>query len=349
MSKPFKANKRVRKRTWDANDWDTASREGRSRREGSAPPTPRPLEECFSECDANGVVVSPYGVLAFVLCGDAECLCRVDDALVDGKTSVLAPGDLVRVDSTEQGPVVCAVRPRTNKLSRPAILKNREQVFAANIDRAVIVASVARPAFKPGLIDRYLVAAQAGGVEPIVCVNKIDICDAEPGGVSMYRELGLPVVATSCASGAGLAELRALLSGKISVLAGHSGVGKSSIVNALDPNLTIHTQEISDSSKKGRHTTSASRLYELAGGIRIIDTPGVKQLGLWGVSPAELNYYFQEIAEVSQRCKFRDCTHTHEPACAVRDATETGAIARARFASYLRIRASLEEDTKPAH
>lgn len=347
MPKPIKRNKPVRKRSWDANDWDTASREGRSKREDSPSVAARAAEDFFTDCDANGLVVSPYGVLAFALCGGAECLCRVDDALVDGKASVLAPGDRVFIEHDERGPVVRAVRPRTSKLSRPDIGRDREQVFAANIDCAVIVASVAKPAFNPGLIDRYLVAAQAGGVAPIVCVNKSDMSASEPAGVGMYRDLGVPVLLTSCTTGEGLDALRDMLAEKTGVLVGHSGVGKSSLVNALDPDLTIHTQEISESTNKGRHTTSASRLYELAGGIRIIDTPGVKQLGLWGVSPAELNYYFHELASVSAGCKFRDCTHTHEPHCAVRTAVDAGEVARPRYESYLRIRASLEEKTKP--
>lgn len=346
MPKPVKKNRPVRKRTWDTEDWDTLAREGRARREDNLPSSARRTENYFSDCEANGVVVSPYGVLAFVLEGTEECLCRVHDKLVDGKSSILAPGDLVRIEQTTQGPVVCAVKTRVNKLSRPAIGRNREQVIAANIDLAVIVASVSGPPFSPGLIDRYLVAAQAGGVTPIVCINKIDLAGDDMQGAAMYRELGLTVVATSCKTGEGIDGLRAQLLGKTSVLAGHSGVGKSSIVNALDPNVTIHTREISESTNKGRHTTSASRLYRLDGGIRIIDTPGVKQLGLWGVTPAELDYYFPEIASTSPTCRFRDCTHTHEPKCAVRDAVESGAIARVRFESYLRIRASLAEKTK---
>ncbi len=343
MPSPFKRDKPVRKRRWDANDWDTASREGRSKRADSAPEQTRAPEDYFTDCEANGLVVSPYGVLAFALCGNEECLCRVDDVLVDGKSSVLAPGDRVFIEHDERGPVVRAVRPRTNKLSRPAIARDREQVFAANVDCAVIVASVVRPVFNPGLIDRYLVAAQAGGVEPVICVNKIDLANGEPDGVAVYRELGLRVLGTSCETAEGLEPLRELLRDKCSVLVGHSGVGKSSLVNALDPDLTIYTQEISDSTNKGRHTTSASRLYELAGNIRIIDTPGVKMLGLWGVTPAELNYYFHELAEASAGCKFRDCTHTHEPKCGVRDAVEAGSIAKARYDSYLRIRASFSE------
>lgn len=346
MSKSLKKNKPVRKRTWNSEDLDTLAREGRTRRETNLPSSVRRAENYFSDGETNGVVVSPYGVLAFVLCGNEECLCRVDDALVDGKSSILAPGDLVRVEQTAQGPVVCAVKTRFNKLSRPAVGRNREQVIAANIDLVVIVASISSPSFSPGLIDRYLVAAQAGGVTPIVCINKIDLSHGDAQGAATYRELGLTVVETSCKIGEGVDVLRAELIGKTSVLAGHSGVGKSSIVNALDPNMMICTREISESTNKGRHTTSASRLYRLDGGIRIIDTPGVKQLGLWGVTPAELDYYFPEIARTAPACKFRDCTHTHEPKCAVRDAVESGAISRARFDSYLRIRASLSESPK---
>lgn len=343
VPRPFKRNKPVRNRRWDATDWDTVSREGRSKRPRGGPSVVGSPDGYFTDCEPNSVVVSPYGMLAFVLHGVKECLCRVHESLMSGKSSILAPGDMVRVELDGQGPIVSAVRPRTSKLSRPAVGAHREQVFASNIDLAVIVASVARPTFNPGLIDRYLVAAQAGGVAPIVCINKLDLTGTEPAAVAMYRELDGPVITTSCVDNTGIAELRELLRGKTGVLTGHSGVGKSSLVNALDPHMVIHTQEISDRTNKGRHTTSASRLYELAGGIRIIDTPGVRQMGLWGVSPAELNYYFQEIARVSQHCRFRDCTHTHEPKCAVRAAAGTGEIPRARYASYLRVRASLED------
>lgn len=343
MPKPFKRNKPVRKRSWQPDDWDTVSREGRARRPDAPPPTVRAPEDYFSDVDANGVVVSPYGVLAFVRVDEGEILCRVDPDLVDGKSSILAPGDLVQVESGEEGPVVRAVRPRTSKLSRPAVGKTREQVFAANIDHAVIVASVAKPSFSPGLIDRYLIAAQTGGVSPIICINKIDLVKSAPEDATLYVELGVPVVLTSCQSGAGIDTLREMLRGKTSVLAGHSGVGKSSLVNALDPTYVLPTQEISESTNKGRHTTTTSRMYDLAGDIRIVDTPGIKQLGLWGVSPDELGFYFHEIAEAAAGCKFRDCSHTHEPKCTVRDAVDAGQIARARYDSYIRIRASLTD------
>jgi ribosome biogenesis GTPase len=216
-------------------------------------------------------------------------------------------------------------------------------VFAANVDVLVVVASAAKPAFKPGLVDRYLIAAEVGGVEAVLCFNKVDLVDAEPPELQAYRDLGVHVIKTSCETGEGLNELRAALRGKMSIFAGHSGVGKSSLLNALQPDLDLETREISEATKKGKHTTTTARLYQLDDGIRVIDTPGIRALGLWEVSPEEVAYYFPEIAEHGAGCKFRDCTHTHEPKCAVREAVETGAISRHRFESFQRIRESLGE------
>ncbi|MBN2312139.1 MAG: ribosome small subunit-dependent GTPase A [Candidatus Hydrogenedentes bacterium] len=345
--------KRIRKRTWDASDLDTIRRERRrvrGRESGiGAPvePTRTDLSGCFSDVEPNATVLSPYGVLAFVEFERREILCRVDDALTDGKTSCLAPGDRVLLEfeedaESEQPGVVRAVKRRSTKLSRPAIGGGREQVFAANIDLLVVVAAVANPPFRSGLVDRYLIAAERGNVAAALCINKIDLLDAEPAETATYREVGLGVVATSCVTGAGLDGLRELLHGKIGVLAGQSGVGKSSLINALDPRHAIATASVSDTTRKGRHTTSTSKLYHLEGDIHIIDTPGVRQLGLWGVSPDELDYYFSELAALAPQCRFRNCTHIHEPDCAVRAAVESGAIAPARYASYCRIRDSLD-------
>jgi ribosome biogenesis GTPase len=233
------------------------------------------------------------------------------------------------------------VQHRRTKLSRPAVGHTREKVIAANIGLVVIVASVAKPAFSPDLIDRYLIAAQAGGAEPVLCLNKTDLVEKEPPLLAFYRDLGIRVIRTSCATGEGISTLREVLAQELSVLAGHSGVGKSSLVNVLEPALNIETQEISESTRKGRHTTSTSRLYVLGSGARIIDTPGIRQLGLWGISPEEVDYYFHELAEAAPRCRFRDCTHVHEPGCAIKSAVDSGAISRARYESYVRIRRSL--------
>ncbi|MCC6694030.1 MAG: ribosome small subunit-dependent GTPase A [Candidatus Hydrogenedentes bacterium] len=347
---PRKNRKPVRRRAWDPSDADTLTRESRARREDRGAVRLPPLaKEFFSDTPANALVIGPYGALAFVLWNGAEHLCRVDDALMDGKSSVLAPGDDVQVEADSGGPVVRAVRHRRTKLSRPAIGRSREQVLAANIDCVVVVASAAKPQFNPGLVDRYLVAAQAGGARPILCINKMDLVSAEPREVEPYREFDLAIFETSCQNRAGLDALSDALAGKLSVLTGHSGVGKSSIINALEPSLSIDTQDISESTKKGRHTTTSSRLYELPNGARIIDTPGIKQLGLWGISPEELDYYFHELAERAEKCRFRDCTHVHEPHCAVKDAVEVSEISLARYESYLRIRKALVEETTPKY
>jgi ribosome biogenesis GTPase len=171
----------------------------------------------------------------------------------------------------------------------------------------------------------------------------MDLVEEEPAEVNLYRDLAMPVLETSCVSGQGLEALRASLRGQHACLAGHSGVGKSSLINALDPRYDIHTQEISDQTKKGRHTTTTSRLYHLHGDIHIVDTPGIKQLGLWGVTPEEVDFYFPEMKTLAPHCKFRDCTHLHEPDCAVREAIDSGAIAAARYESYKRIRESLQD------
>jgi ribosome biogenesis GTPase len=346
--KIVKKRKTVRRRQWDPADADTLARESRARREdrGSVrlPPEDR---DFFTDCESNALVITPYGALAFVLRIDTEYLCRVDDKLMDGKTSVLAPGDEVFVEEDGEDLVIRAVRPRRSKLSRPAVGRNGEQVLAANIDCVVIVASVSKPAFSPGLIDRYLVAAQAGGARPLLVVNKMDLGDREPAGVQPYRDLGIEVFNTSCAFNMGFERLRGALAGRVSVLSGHSGVGKSSIITALQPAILIDTQEISESTQKGRHTTTYSKLYALENGATIIDTPGIKQLGLWGITPEELDYYFHDIAKYAADCRFRNCTHLHEPHCAVKAALESHHIAKARYDSYVRIRETLVEETAP--
>ncbi|MCF6284454.1 MAG: ribosome small subunit-dependent GTPase A, partial [Candidatus Hydrogenedentes bacterium] len=282
----------------------------------------------------------------FVLKDGTEELCLIDVRLKEGKSTLLASGDQVYVEQEAEKWVVRGIGPRSSRLSRPGHEHDRldEQVFAANIETLVIVAAAADPPFRTGLVDRYLIAAEVGGVTPIICVNKIDLVDEDPPALKDYEALGFQVIRTSCESGEGLDALRAVLGGKLSILSGHSGVGKSTLLNVLDKDLEVHTQEVSGVSHRGRHTTTASRLYKLEGNIRIIDTPGIRALGVWGVSPEEVAWFFPDLAELGEACRFRNCSHTHEPDCAVVAALDEGRLTPWRYDSYLRIRGSMEEE-----
>ena len=342
-----KQNRNVRTRDWtDKHEFAFTHDRARHRKAEAAPPTLAPeIDMASAGVRPNAIVVSHTGRWAFVKMEGQDLLCLIDERLGDARTSVLASGDDVYVELQEGSqPVIRGVAPRRTKLSRLAHVHSSlsEQVVAANVDVLLVVASARQPAFKPGLVDRYMIAAEVGGVKPLLVVNKMDLVSEEPSEIAQYRELGLAVLNVSCVDGTGIDALRDALRGTLSVVAGHSGVGKSSLITALDPAVSIATQEVSISTNKGRHTTTAARLYTLQGGIRIIDTPGARTLGLWGVTPEELAYYFPEMEALASGCRFRNCTHIHEPHCAVLEAVADETIPKARYASYRRIRESLE-------
>ncbi len=301
----------------------------------------------------NAVVIAHAKKWVFVqLTGEVpgqprERICLIDERLHEGEDSLIAPGDRVYVEFEEEDAFVRGVAPRTSALGRPAGVHDRlkRQVLAANVDQLVIVAALVHPRFRPGLVDRYLITAETGGVQPLLVLNKADLAEGEVEELAIYLDLGVTVVRTSCVTGEGIETLRALLEGKTSVFSGHSGVGKTSLLNALDPELELHTLDLSRVTEKGRHATTLARLFMIAGGIRVIDTPGIRHLGLWDVTPAEVAYYFPELAAAAPDCKYRNCTHIHEPDCAVLRAVDEGRIPAPRYASYARIRASLESET----
>ena len=299
-----------------------------------------PLPDAFTP---NATVISHTKKWAFVERDGKEALCRIDERLSAARGSLLAAGDRVLVEDEGDTAFVRAIAERHTWLSRPAKRGGREQVLAANVDLLLVIAAAADPTFKPGLVDRFLIAASVGGVTPILVLNKMDLVAAPPETAALYPALGVEMHCVSAETGHGLDALRARLAQQTSVLAGHSGVGKSTLVNALDPRLRVLTADVSAYSGRGRHTTTGARMYALQAGIRIIDTPGIRALGLWDVSPAEVARYYPDLAEHAARCRFRDCTHTHEPGCAVLGAVEAGDIAQARYASYLRVRGSLED------
>lgn len=344
-----KKRKRVRKMDWEVHG-DTAFSHDRIKHLRTSVMPDEDVEPSIPEAiDPNALVVSTSGPWAFVQFDGSEILVRIDEKLMVGKASVLAPGDKVQVEPEEEQFFIRGLGKRRTKLSRPAVKISRvkEQVFAANIDTLLVVASARQPRFKSGLVDRYLVAAELGGVEAVLCVNKMDLIDHELSELKVYREIDLPVILTSCETGEGIEELREQLTGKLSVMSGHSGAGKSSLLNVLAPDLDLETREVSGYNDKGRHTTTLARMYEIDGGaIRIIDTPGIRRLGLWGISHEELSYYFPEFDALALDCKFRNCTHIHEPNCAVSAAVEAGEIPMRRYGSYLRIRESLEDEAR---
>lgn len=277
-----------------------------------------------------------------------DCLLPPDISAV--QISAVAVGDSVSftMDGNSR-PRVAEILPRRTTLSRPdPHIPERERLIAANIDAAVIVVSVKAPPLRIRLIDRYLIAIQRGGAKPLICVNKIDLLESEEeragidAMIEPYRAIGVPVVSASASTGTGIAELGSALRGLRCVVVGRSGVGKSSLLNAMCPDLALRTTEISEWADKGRHTTTTSALYELPGGIEIIDTPGVRQFGLWKIAREELRWYFPEFEAPSCACKFNDCSHTDEPACAVKRAVEREEIAPARYDTYLRILHTLD-------
>lgn len=342
-----KKTKRVRKADWESRGEDSFTRDLKRHLR-----TDTPLPPEFStrippeDVQPNAVVISHTKKYAFVEKDGGELLCRIEESLLEDDASLLAPGDRVLVEEYEGEPFIRGVGVRKTKLSRLAIEHSRvaEQVIAANVDLLAIVIAAAQPAPKAGLVDRYLVAAEVGGVSPLLCVNKVDLVDTMPHEVDLYRDLGVDILETSCTTGDGIEALRAALRGRIAVVAGQSGVGKSSLLNAMDPELQLATQEVSDFNEKGRHTTSMARLYKLErGAIQIIDTPGIRQLGVWGVRPEDLSVFFPEIHAHARHCQFRNCSHTHEPDCAVKEAIDRGEVQILRFESFRRIRENLEE------
>ena len=273
-----------------------------------------------------------------------EVDCVVPSEMAKRQRSTLAVGDQVAVEPVE-GALwrLVEILPRRTALSRPDPLNpHLQRLIAANVDLVVNVVSVKSPPLRPRLIDRFLIATQRGGAQPAICVNKIDLIaeddrERELAPLADYRELGVPVIACSVRTGEGIDALRATLQGKTCALVGHSGVGKSSILNALDARLQLATADVHKKRGTGRHTTSASTLFDLGNETYVIDTPGIREFGLWDITPESLRQAFPEFEEAAEWCRFNDCTHLHEPDCEVKKRVERGEISPARYDAYLRL------------
>ena len=247
-----------------------------------------------------------------------------------GDRVLLRPAD----DSGPKRRLHRARRAAAGSISRT--VRGRQQVVVANIDLLLIVASAAEPRLKPNLIDRLLVTAERGRVRPVICINKIDLVNVaalEPL-TGVYSRMGYEVLLLSAKTGFGVERFARLLAGRESVLTGQSGVGKSSLLNAVDPKLHLPVGEVSEANEKGRHTTTVARLLPLASGGYVVDTPGMRQFQLWDVIAEEVAGYYRDLRRYVSLCRFPDCTHTHEEHCAVKDAVADGRLDERRYESY---------------
>ena len=262
-------------------------------------------------------------------------------------TNPVVVGDEVACEADEGGDYVIADNlPRRNYVIRRASnLSKESHIIAANVDQALLMASLRSPETPTEFVDRFLVTCEAYKVPVTILLSKLDLQDAEAVAEfrAVYEGAGYRVLEVSVREGRGVEEVRELLAGRTTLVSGNSGVGKSTLIQAIDPSLDIRTGEISESHHKGRHTTTFSTMYPLAGGGAVIDTPGIKGFGLIDIDEAELWHYFPEMMRVAPACRFYNCTHTHEPGCAVTEAVKAGEIAWPRYESYLKIR---DEDEK---
>ncbi|HXI13354.1 MAG TPA: ribosome small subunit-dependent GTPase A [Thermoanaerobaculia bacterium] len=297
----------------------------------------------YGEFDPEaGIVMSLARGLCRVFLKGEQLDCTVPAEIAVHQKSSLAVGDRVIVDIDEGINRLVSVQPRRTILARPdPRRKDVQRVIAANVDVVIHVVSFRSPPLRPRLIDRFLVAIQRGGAQPVICVNKSDLLDPGERVVELAKldpiaRLDVPIVACSTKTGEGMEQLRAVVDGKMSALVGHSGVGKSSVLNALDETLRLATNAVHKRGT-GRHTTTASTLYDFGEGTYLIDTPGIREFGLWDLDRNSLRDYFPEFANAEEPCRFTDCSHVHEPDCEVKRLVESGEINHARYDTYLRL------------
>jgi len=259
-------------------------------------------------------------------------------------TNPIAVGDRVTFDvedEIENTAVITDILPRDNYIVRQSVHKTAHgHMLAANLDQAVLLATLTLPRTSLGFIDRFLVAAESFRIPTAVVFNKADVLNDEGLAyqqeiMAMYERIGYQCLATSATEGEGVDAFRQLLDHKVTLLSGHSGVGKSTLVNAIAPDLNLRTNEISTFANKGVHTTTFAEMFELAPETYIIDTPGIKELGLINTSKEEIGHYFPEMRDRLNQCRFHNCLHINEPGCAIKDAVGEGDIAESRYMSYL--------------
>jgi len=304
----------------------------------------------------NGLVLKSTGSWYEVLTDNDQLFtCRTRGKLrLKGfkTTNPIAVGDFVSFepeqDHEKQG-VITEIKPRENYLIRKSIKKTGHgHIIAANIDQALLVATLVYPRTSLGFIDRFLISAEAFRIPQILVFNKIDLLDEQnlrhqQEIIAIYEKIGIPCFEISATKEIGIAEVKNQMYQKKTLVAGHSGVGKSTFLNLLSPAINQSIKEVSDYVEKGVHTTTFAEMFQIADETFVIDTPGIKELGLIDIEQEELSDYFPEMRALSGDCKFRNCTHTNEPKCAIKQSVEEGDIAESRYKSYLSM--FFEEDT----
>ncbi|MBL6447230.1 ribosome small subunit-dependent GTPase A [Fulvivirga sp. 29W222] len=261
-------------------------------------------------------------------------------------TNPIAVGDYVEIAIDNEAPgqgIIEEIKPRENYIIRKSVkLQSQGHIIASNIDQAILIATLVYPRTSLGFIDRFLVTAESFRIPQVLVFNKIDLLEEEHFNaleqiINMYEKIGISCLKISATENTGLDEFKNLLHNKKSLLSGHSGVGKSTILNLIAPHIEQKTSSVSDFAQKGVHTTTFAEMFKLDDNSFIIDTPGIKELGIIDISPEELSDYFPEMRAIRSECKFHNCKHTHEPKCAVKEAVEAGQISESRYISYLSI------------
>lgn len=276
---------------------------------------------------------------------------KIDDIT---STNPVAVGDEVEIESEnelEQTVIINKILPRRNYINRQSPrFKHQHHIIAANLDQSLLVATLKEPRTSQGFIDRFLVASEMYHVTPLLVFNKSDIyrkkeVEKFEAWKGIYEKIGYRVFLISAVNGTGIDEVKEALRDKTTLISGHSGVGKSSILNALLPELNLKTKDVSGWSGKGMHTTTFAEMYDLPFGGRLIDTPGMREFGLVDLSKQELSHYFPEMRDRLQGCQFNNCMHINEPGCAIKEAVAEGEIHEDRYVSYVNILDSIEEKT----
>jgi ribosome biogenesis GTPase len=266
-------------------------------------------------------------------------------------TNPIAVGDYVLLEKSEEGDMmITEVRERKNYIIRqsPRQVKSKH-IIAANLDQAVLLATLSHPRTSSGFIDRFLVTAEAYQVPAVLVFNKQDMLDTkgkmkQQALANIYTRIGYRVLFASAETGEGIDDVKEMLKDKVSLIAGHSGVGKSSIVNRIEPDLNLRVNNISKISGKGMHTTTFAEMHNLSFGGKIIDTPGIREFGLYHITPEELFHYFPEFRALMNQCKFNNCLHENEPDCAVKAAFVNNEIPESRYVNYLNMLEDLKEN-----